>query len=200
MVKALILGSGHHVHLRQEDFETLFGQGASMEKKRQLGDDPQGGFLAKQQVNVICPKGQFQASILGPARPYTQVEISLTDAHALGVSPAMSNSGDLEGTSPCVLVGPMGQLELARGLMIVRRHLHINKEDMETLGCRLGDMVRVRIDGPRALIFEQVVAVKQFDGMASVMHIDYDEMNAAGIKNTEKPYGEVTFCHDEAVS
>lgn len=198
MAKARILGSGHHLHLKQEDLEALFGPGAKLTVKRYLDDKfPEGGFLSEQHVTVAGPKGQFEASILGDVRPYTQVEISFTDARVLGVKPAMSDSGKLEGTSPCKLIGPAGVLELEEGLMIVRRHVHMGKEDLAELGCKIGDMVRVRIPGPRALVFEQVVVAKQFDGMASLMHIDYDEMNAAALENKNQVYGEISFFHDK---
>lgn len=197
MVKALILGSGHHLHLKQEDVETLFGAGAKLTVKRYLDENfKEGGFLSEQQVTVVGPKGQFNASVLGDVRPYTQVEISYTDAARLGIKPKMSNSGMLEGTASCKLIGPAGELNLHEGLMIVRRHVHLSDEDCRALGCKIGDMVRLRIPGPRALVFEQVLVSKQFKGMYSLVHIDYDEMNAAGLENKDRPYGEIEFFHD----
>lgn len=199
MVQALILGSGRHLHLKREDLEALFGAGAELTVKRYLDDNFKiGGFLADQRVTVVGPAGKFTVSVLGDLRPYTQVEISYTDARILGVVPKMSNSGMLDGTAPCKLVGPAGELELEEGLMVVRRHVHLSKEDRQTLGCQIGDMVRLRIPGPRALVFEQVMVTKQFDGMRSLVHIDFDEMNAAGITNTGRVQGEIQFFHDPA--
>ena len=82
MVKALILGTGHPPHLKQEDVESLFGAGAKLTVKRYLDEKLQGGrLLSEQQVTVVGPKGLFKASVLGDVRPYTQVEISYTMRH-----------------------------------------------------------------------------------------------------------------------
>ena len=198
MAQALILGSGRHLHLKQADLEALFGPGAVLTVKRYLNEThPEGGFLSEQHVTVVGPKGQFTVSVLGDVRPYTQVEVSLTDAKFLGVQPVMSDSGRLTGTAPCKLVGPAGELELKEGLMVVRRHVHMSKEDLAELGCKPGDFVRIRVPGPRALTFEQVLVAKQFEGMASLVHIDYDEMNAAGIENKDHVMGELQFFCDQ---
>lgn len=194
--QALILGSGHHAHLKQEDFEILFGPGAELTPKRQLNADPRGGFLSNQKVEVVGPKGRFTASILGPVRSYTQVEISYTDAQLLGIRPKMSDSGILEGTAPCTLIGPAGQLELQEGLMVVRRHVHLDPLVGGKLGVKAGDMLRVRIPGPRALVFEQVAIAKGFPGVQSIMHLDYDELNAAGVAPGEQVMGTIEYAHD----
>lgn len=197
MVQALILGSSRHVHMKQEDLEVLFGKHAKLTVKRYLDENfKEGGFLSEQQVTVVGPMGQFKASVLGDLRPYTQVEISYTNARTLGIIPNMSDSGLLHGTAPCKLIGPAGELDLNEGLMIVRRHIHMSEEDMAELGCQLGDMVRLRIPGARALVFEQVKVAKQFKGMHSLVHIDYDEMNAAAINNRSRTYGVVEFYND----
>ena len=193
-IKAKILGSGHHVHLKREDLDVLYGPGFELTVKRYLNEDSKELYVAHQQVTVVGPKGQLRCSILGGLRPYTQVEVSYTDATLLGVTPKMSNSGQLEGTAPCKLIGPAGELELKEGMMVAQRHIHMSQADQEALGCKVGDMVRVHVPGPRALTFEQVIVTR---GHSSVIHVDYDEMNAAGFKNSDGLVAEVEFCHDQ---
>ena len=55
---------------------------------------------------MVGPKGSMKMSILGPTRPETQVEISLTDARKLGVTAPIRESGDLEGTPRLHPAGP----------------------------------------------------------------------------------------------
>ncbi len=196
---ALVLGSGRHCHVTEEVFKALFGGDRELTKVRDLGEDPQSGYLSGEKVTVVLPKGEFQASILGPYRKYTQVEISKTDAISFGVRPKMSNSGILEGTDPVVLVGPAGRVELKQGLMIVRRHLHLDPLVAQELGIKDTDAVRVRIPGPRALTFEQVSIAPNSPGCDSVLHIDYDEMNAAGITNADQVRGEIIFCPEDVL-
>ena len=53
-------------------------------------------------------------SILGPTRPETQVELSRTDARKVGIDAPIRESGQLEGTPGCKLIGPKGEVELKR--------------------------------------------------------------------------------------
>ena len=192
--KAVIMGSGRHCHVTREVFEALFGQGAELTEVRKLNADPKAGFLAAEKVTLIAPKREVHISILGPFRRYTQVEISRTDAVELGYEiPLMSNSGKLAGTGAVKLVGPKGSVDLAEGLMIVRRHVHLNPDEAKLLGCGPDDVLRVHVGGPRALTFEQVAIADNSPGCPSVMHLDYDEMNALGITNADGVEGEITF-------
>ena len=179
--------------MNREALDILFGKGFELEVKRYLEEGSTELYVSKQQVTVVGPKGELRCSILGALRPYNQVEVSYTDAQLLGVNPKLTNSGQLEGTAPCKLIGPAGELELKEGMMVARRHIHLNAEEMAELGCKVGDMVRVRIPGPRALTFEQVAVCK---GMRAVVHVDYDEMNAAGFKNSDNLMAEVELCGD----
>lgn len=68
-------------------------------KYRQFYDLIDGGFASEEQIEKKEPRGSFpRVRILGPNRSMTQVEISKTDARALGVDPPIRLSGDLEGT------------------------------------------------------------------------------------------------------
>lgn len=68
-------------------------------KCRQFYDLIDGGFASEEQIEKKETRGSFpRVRVLGPNRFMTQVEISKTDARALGVDPPIRLSGDLEGT------------------------------------------------------------------------------------------------------
>ena len=75
--------SARHVHLSQEDLETLFGKGYQLTKKKDLSQP--GQYACEERVTVVGTKKEMPGvSILGPVRPVSQVEISLTDARSIG--------------------------------------------------------------------------------------------------------------------
>ena len=159
------------------DLETLFGAGYELTKKKDLSQP--GQFACEERVAVIGPKGQFPAvSILGPERKETQVEISASDARTLGVKAPVRESGDLEGSAPCKIVGPKGEIEIDKGVIIAKRHIHMTEADAAVFGTVDKQIVSVKIDSPdRSLIFGDVV-VRVSDSYALAMHIDTDESNA----------------------
>ena len=124
--------SARHVHLSQADLETLFGEGYVLTNKKDLSQP--GQFACQEKVTVVGPKGETKMSILGPTRANTQVEVSLTDARALGVKALIRESGDIEGTAGCKLVGPAGEVELTEGVIAAKRHVHMTPEDAEAAG------------------------------------------------------------------
>ncbi len=174
--KVLVETSARHLHLSQADLETLFGKGHELTVKKMLSQP--GQFAAEEKVEVIGPKGSLKMSVLGPVRKETQVEVSLTDARTLGVKPPIRESGDLEGSAPCKLVGPAGEVELAQGVIAAKRHLHCTPEDAAEIGLKDKDIIRLKIDSPeRSLIFGDVV-VRVSASYATAVHIDTDEANA----------------------
>ncbi len=192
--KAIIMGSGRHCHVTKEVFEALFGEGAEPTPVRKLNVDPKAGFLSEEKIILRAPKKEIKISLLGPFRRYTQVEISRTDAIDLGYEiPKMSDSGKTAGTGAVTLVGPKGTVELSEGLMIVRRHVHLDPLVAEKMGCKRGDALRFRVGGPRGLTFEQVAIADNSPGCPNVLHLDYDEMNALGITTADRVEGEILF-------
>ena len=178
-LQIVIEGSARHVHLNREAVEVLFGPGAVLHNVRELSQP--GQYLTEEKVRVEGPRGGIdRVSILGPERPAAQAELSMTDARALGLSIPVRESGDIAGSSPCRLVGPYGTLDLSEGAIAAQRHIHITPEDAETYGLSDKEVVRVRTDGPRALVFDQVV-VRVSPQFRTRLHIDIDEFNAAGL-------------------
>ena len=188
MAKFLVETSARHVHLSPADLETLFGKGAALTPKKDLSQP--GQFACTERVDVVGPKKTIPGvTILGPVRPATQIEVSLTDARTLGVSAPVRESGDIAGSAPCKLVGPCGEVELSEGVIAAKRHIHATPEDAQNLGVADKEIVKVKIDtNGRSLIFDDVV-VRVSPKFALAMHIDTDESNAAGCAG--EVYGEI---------
>lgn len=179
--EVLVEISARHVHVTEEDLETLFGKGYQLTVKKELSQP--GQFASNEKVKVIGTKGEFPAvSILGPCRKATQVEISLTDARSIGVSAPVRESGDVAGSGACKLVGPAGEVELKEGVITAKRHIHATEADAERMGLTNGQIVSVEIptSNERSLTFGDVV-VRVSNSYALAMHIDTDESNAAGM-------------------
>ncbi len=179
--QVLVEISARHVHVSQEDLETLFGKGYTLTVKKELSQP--GQFACEERVKVIGTKGEFPAvSILGPCRKETQVELSLTDARSIGVAAPVRESGDINASGVCKLVGPAGEVELEKGVIAAKRHIHATTTDAEKMGLENGEIVSVEIPtaNSRNLIFGDVV-VRVSDAYALAMHIDTDEANAAGM-------------------
>ncbi|NLC52910.1 MAG: phosphate propanoyltransferase [Firmicutes bacterium] len=172
--------SNRHVHLSQEDLETLFGEGATLTVKKDLSQP--GQFAAEETVNLIGPKRSIQnVRILGPVRPQTQVEISLTDSFTLGITAPIRDSGNLENTPGLIIEGPKGQIEIKEGVIVAQRHLHLHDTEATELGLKDQDHVQAKVEGPRGLIFDQVL-VRVSPKFKKDLHLDIDEANAAGLK------------------
>lgn len=180
----VVLGiSNKHIHLTQKDIDVLFGQGYQLTNIKDLKQP--GQFAAAETVKVVGPKASFdKVRILGPARPESQVEISLTDARTLGISAPVSESGHLEGTPGITLEGPKGKVCLDRGVMIALRHIHMPPDIARKLGIKDKDFVCVETTGIRKTIFCNVLA-RVSDKFDYEMHLDTDEANAAGLKNND---------------
>ena len=178
MAQVLIETSARHVHLTKEHIEILFGAGHELTHKKDLSQP--GQFACEERVTVVGPKKEIAGvSILGPARPATQVEISLTDARSIGVNAPIRESGDVAGSGACKLVGPCGEVEIAEGVIAAKRHIHFTPADAEAAGVADKEIVSVKIDSDgRSLILGDVV-VRVSPKFAAAMHIDTDESNAA---------------------
>ncbi len=182
MAKVLVETSARHIHLTQEHVDILFGAGHQLTHKKDLSQP--GQYACEERVTVVGPKRELKnVSILGPVRKESQVELSLTDARSIGISAPVRESGVLEGSAPCKLVGPAGEVELAQGVIVAKRHIHITPEDAAAFGVSDKEIVKVKVDSDgRSLIFDDVV-VRVSASYATAMHIDTDEANACGGAN-----------------
>ena len=178
MKKVLVETSARHIHLSREAVDTLFGEGYQLTNKKELSQP--GQFACAEKLLVVGPKGSLKASILGPTRNASQVEISLTDARAIGVVAPIRESGDIKGSGACKLVNPEtgAELELSEGVIAAKRHIHLTPEAAEEMGVSDKEIVSVEIKSERSTVFGDVV-VRVSEKFAPAMHIDTDEANAA---------------------
>jgi len=176
--------SARHLHICISDLEKLFGKDYKLTKDRDLMQP--GEFASKESVTIKGPKGEIKkVRVLGPVRKATQVEISKTDSFMLGISVPVRISGDTKNSAPITLIGPNGLIEIKEGCIIAKRHVHMTPADAEFFQLKDGETIRVKIDGERGLVFDNVVARVRQD-MTLEFHVDTDEANAAGIKNGDK--------------
>lgn len=169
--------SARHVHLTENDVETLFGKGAKLTPKRDLSQP--GQFLSEERVTIVGPKGKKErTAILGPARPATQVELSRTDCAQLGIKAPVRESGKVEGSAPVTIEGPEGTLNISQGGMIAHSHVHLTPEDAAEIGVVDGQRVSVEIITERPVVIKNVI-IRVSEKSRSRMHIDFDEANAA---------------------
>ena len=120
MDKVLVETSARHVHVSEKDLYTLFGEGYELTVKKMLSQP--GQFACAERVDVVGEKKTLTGvSILGPCRKESQVELSLTDARSIGVKAPIRESGDLEGSGACKLVGPKGEVVLEKGVIAAKR-------------------------------------------------------------------------------
>lgn len=176
--------SNKHVHLTQEHINILFGEGHELTPIKDLGQP--GQYACDEKVDLVGPKRTIKGvRVLGPARKVSQVEISLSDGFTLGIeSVPVKNSGDLAGTPGIKLVGPAGEVVLEEGVIVAARHLHMHTSEAKIYGAKDKDIVKIKVEGPRALVFENVLL--RVDDMAALeFHVDVEEGNAALLKNKQ---------------
>ena len=176
--KILVETSARHVHVTEEALAVLFGEGATLTNKKDLSQP--GQFACEERVTIVGPKSEIaRVSILGPVRKANQVEISLSDARALGIEAPVRESGDIAGSAGCKIVGPKGEVTITEGVIAAKRHIHMTPADAEAFGVKDKDIVSVKIDSNgRSLVFGDTV-VRVSEKFALAMHIDTDESNAA---------------------
>ena len=176
--KVLVETSARHIHLTDATVAVLYGEGAKLEPKKMLSQ-PDQFAAANEKIKLVGPKGELMVSVLGPTRKADQVELSYTDARVLGLkSVPVRESGDVAGTPGIKMVGPAGEIEIAEGCIIAKRHIHFDTATANEMGISDKQIVKVKIDSDRTTIFDDVVC-RVSDAYAFAMHIDTDECNAA---------------------
>ncbi len=169
--------SARHIHLCQKDVDVLFGKDYSLTPILDLAQP--GQFVCEETVTVKGPKGELErVRVLGPIRKNTQLEISRTDEYAIGITTEIRASGDLDDTPGVTIIGPANSLTLKDGVIRALRHIHMNPADALQLQVENGDLVQVKVDGPREMVFGDVL-VRVSKKYRLEMHVDTDEANGA---------------------
>lgn len=176
--------SNRHVHLSQNDLESLFGSGYELTKIKDISQP--GQFACKETVTIAGPKGAIEkVRVLGPTRKQSQVEILKSDCFKLGINAAMRMSGDLDGTPGITLIGPKKSLFLTQGAIVAKRHIHMLPGDARRFGVTDGQVVSLKVSGERGGILGNVV-IRVTTTSALECHIDTEEANAMDLKNGSK--------------
>ncbi len=180
-VEILVEASARHVHLTEEDIETLFGKGYKLTPVKKLTQV--GQFACKERVTLIGPKNIYRnVAILGPARKETQVELSLTDARFLGVNAPVRMSGDLRDAADIIIATEKESINAKGCVIVAQNHIHMTPDQAKQWCFTDGEEVSVKMSTARPLTFDGVVVrVSETAGLA--MHIDFDEANACLFKD-----------------
>ena len=181
-VRVPVAISAAHVHLTQAAIEELFCDKYRLHEHSRLVQPTQ--YAAEESVTLIGPRGRVDnVRVIGPPRSTTQVEISQSDARALGIDAPIRKSGDLEGTPGIFIEGPRTRVPIERGVIRVLRHLHMSPRDADHLG--LKDQEHVDVAGehdPRHLLLRDVLVRVSADYRLE-LHLDLDEAKAAGLNS-----------------
>lgn len=172
--------SARHVHLTEETIATLFGPVYQLTVFKELSQP--GQFAAHETVTLVGPRHSIEhVRVVGPPRKADQVEITRSDEFYLGLDAPVRLSGDLQNTPGITLAGPQGKVQLTRGVICAKRHLHMTPQEALAWGVAHGDSLDIAIDSDgRDLVFRDVL-VRVNDSYRLEMHIDTDEANAAGL-------------------
>jgi propanediol utilization protein len=174
--------SARHMHVTDQDLETLFGPGAKLTVLKDLYQ--QGEFASEQTVTIVGPRQRIipNVRILGPTRKASQIELSYTDSVYLGLDLPLRISGNIQGTPGVLVLGPKGALQMSQGVIRAARHVHMSTQDMAYYGVKDGDAMKLRIQGPCGLTFDNL-KVRYHPKVILEVHIDTDEGNACDLES-----------------
>lgn len=177
--------SARHCHLTQADVDVLFGPGYQLTPMKTLYQATD--FAANETVAVVGPRQRMipGVRILGPCRPFSQVELAFTDSISLGIDAPVRLSGDIEGTPGCLLVGPKGSLVLAQGVIRAERHVHMGPNDAEFYGVKAKDRMNMRVVSPCPTTLEGLLVRTHPDWKLEV-HVDTDEANCCDLSHATR--------------
>lgn len=124
--------SKRHVHLTKETYKELFNKD-NLDVRNNLNQP--GQYASTETVDlkwndIVIP----HVRIIGPFRPYNQVEIDENDAKKFNLNPPRRQSGDLEGSLPITIIGPCKEITISRGLILAERHIHMDEETAKNVG------------------------------------------------------------------
>ncbi|QDT36493.1 phosphate propanoyltransferase [Stratiformator vulcanicus] len=177
--------SARHCHLTTEHVQILFGKD-DLTPQKDLYQD--GYYAAEETVMVVGPRKRMipNVRVLGPCRGDSQVELAFTDSISLGIDIPVRISGDVEGSAPCILVGPKGVVELKQGVIRAMRHVHMGPADLAHYGVQNGDKMHLRVESPGCTTVLEDMVVRAGEKIKLEVHLDTDEGNAIDLVNATR--------------
>jgi len=173
--------SNRHVHMTAEVYEKLFGD-QNITFKNAIFQP--GQFAAEQTITIKTEAGEIEkVRVVGPFRPYTQVEVSKTDTFKLKINPPIRTSGDLVDAETITLVGPKGEVTL-KAVIIADRHLHITTKQASELGIKNNDIITAVIKTEKPGTIE--VKAKVTEDAFFCIDLDTDDANGFLIANNDE--------------
>lgn len=172
--------SARHMHITQQDLETLFGPGSKLTVFKPLYQE--GQFASEQTVTIIGPRHRTITNlrILGPCRPENQIELAFTDSIAMGIDLPVRMSGKIKDTPGVIVLGPKGHIEMKQGVIRAQRHAHMSPTDAAYYGVKQGDAMKLRVESNCPIVLEDVIA--RIDPAFKLeVHLDTDEGNACNL-------------------
>lgn len=164
-----------HVHLSPDAVRQLFAKD-HLTKEHEI--DQRSQFIAEEKVAIVGPNGSFDTvAVLGPERAQTQVELSVSDAFAIGIKAPLRISGDLERSATVILRGPEGEVKATMSTIIPIRHLHLPPELAEEQRLKHLDIIKVQLVDRPHITLDQVV-VRIHPTFLPGLHITKDEAAA----------------------
>lgn len=172
-----------HVHLSEKHWKKLFGSQAPTVL---LPLSQRGQVVLNETVTIISKSRRKLAGVrvLGGFRRETQVELSEEEAAALALRPPLRLSGSLNRSAGCLLVGPAGQVELRRGVIVPMPHLHLNLKEAKKLGWKHGQMVELRFLENKKANIKAVVRIHPSFRLS--LHLTSDLAASLWLSATEK--------------
>ena len=174
--------SNRHIHLTKEDFNILFGNDFKIERIRDIKQP--GQYVTNCTLTIKTNKNEIKGvKVIGPARSYTQVEISKTDAYFLGLNPPIRKSGDVHDGECVTLIGPNGSIE-TNTCIIPDRHIHMLPNQADMYGFYDNEIVDILVSGEKGGILSNV-KIRVRDNSYFEIHLDTDDANAHFLKNND---------------
>lgn len=179
-MKVTIGVSKRHVHLTEETYKLLFGN-TNIEVRNKLNQP--GQFASTSTVDLIVKDKIIEhVRVVGPFRKYNQIELDNDDCTLLNINPPRRQSGDLEGSKPITVQGPVARIYLEKGTIKAERHLHLDSKTAMLNCFEDKEIVEVYKDGK--YIFD--TKVKITNEAYPEIHIDLCEEKEFNIHTNEE--------------
>ncbi|MEG2457930.1 MAG: phosphate propanoyltransferase [Bacilli bacterium] len=176
--------SNRHIHLNKETCDLLFGEDYKLTIKNNLLQP--GEYSANETLTIKTNKDEIRnVRIIGPLRPYSQVEISKTDSYKLGINPPLRDSNNLIDSEDITLISNLKEVKLTNACVISTRHIHMNNIDALKYGLKNNDKVSIKVEGIKPGILGNV-NIKVKDNYVLELHLDTDDANAFLLNNNDE--------------